>query len=306
MIIMKQSKKKASTMQEKREKAKKFGVDLLFILAGCSLGAFASIGIMIPNNLSGGGITGMVRILQNYVNIDFSVLYYSGALIVFMVCLIVLGWKEARKILLMTLLFPMALIIFEQFNLVLLEEKDIFLAAIYQGVIAGIGSGFIFVRGYSFGGTDTIAKILRKKLLPQVSMSQILLIIDACVIIGSGFVFGRNIALYALISQLIYTKTVEFVMYGFDPQMVQVEIITNKHDEIVTYILNEIGRGVTNIAVIGEYSGTNRDKIVTLCSPRESILIKNYVAKTDKHAFVTVIHVDNVWGNGSGFGSLTE
>ena len=146
----------------------------------------------------------MVRIIQGFVDIEFSILYYAFAFAILVICAILLGLKEARKILLLTILYPSILFLFEQFHFTLLEEKDLFLAAIYCGVLGGICSGLVFTRGYSFGGTDTIAKIIQKKAMPHVGLSQILLVIDACVIIGSGFLFGRNIALYALVTQVIF------------------------------------------------------------------------------------------------------
>jgi len=285
---------------------KKLGIDLLFIIAGCSISAVSTIGILIPNGLTSGGITGMVRIIQGFVNINFSVLYYGFAITILVVCAILLGLREARKIVLLTIIYPSTLFLFEHFNFSLLEEKDLFLAAIYCGVLGGICSGLVFTRGYSFGGTDTIAKIIQKKMMPHVGLSQILMVIDACVIIGSGFLFGRNIALYALVTQVIFSKTVDFVMYGFETKAVQLEIISSKHDEVASYIMSEINRGVTNVKVTGEYTKTSKDKIVTICSPRESVLIKKFVAKTDRDAFVTVIHVDTVWGRGQGFTDILK
>lgn len=287
-----------------KENLKKFGVDMMFILIGCSLGAFSSIGIMIPNGLSSGGITGICRILQTPLGIDFSFLYTGFSFVILIICAILLGLGEARKILVMTIIYPLILMLFEQLDLRLLEQKDVILAAIYCGVFGGICSGLVFSRGYSFGGTDTIAKIIKKKLLPDVGMSKILLIIDAIIIIASGVFFGRNIALYALVTQIIFSKVVEYVMYGFETKVVQLEIITAKHDLVVDYILNVIGRGVSNVEIVGEFTQKARDKIITLCSPRESMLIKQYVAKVDKKAFVTVIRVESVWGKGVGFGEL--
>lgn len=295
-------------MKLKLEKGsiKKFGIDILFIVAGCSISAFSTIGILLPNGLTSGGITGMVRIIQGFVSVDFSVLYYGFAIAILVICAILLGLREARKIVLLTIIYPSILLLFENFNFKLLEEKDLFLAAIYCGVLGGICSGLVFNRGYSFGGTDTIAKIIQKKLIPHVSLSQILLVIDACVIIGSGFLFGRNIALYALVTQVIFSKTVDYVMYGFETKAVQLEIITSKHDEVANFILNEVSRGVSNVTITGEYTKIAREKIITICSPRESTLIKKFVAKKDRNAFVTVIHVDNVWGNGEGFNDIMK
>ncbi len=288
------------------EKTKKFGIDMLFILSGCAIGAFSSICILIPNGLTSGGVTGIIRMLQKYVGIDFSIMYYAGTLMILVVCAILLGLKEARKILLLTVLYPWFLILFEQFHFSLLEERDIILAAIYCGIFSGICCGLVFSRGYSFGGTDTIAKIIHKRILPHVGLSKILLVLDASIIMTSGILFGRNIALYALVTQVIFSKTVDFVMYGLDTQIVQLEIITERRDEIADYIMNDIGRGVTNVTIVGEYTKIPRQKIITLCEPRESIQIKQFVAKIDSSAFVTVIHVDTVWGKGEGFNDLEK
>ncbi len=295
-------------MKEKIRKInlKRLWLDVLFIIIGCSINAFSTIGILISNGLTSGGTTGMVRIVQSFLPINFSIIYYVFALAILIACALLLGLKEARKILLMTIMYPSILFIFEHFHFSLLEEKDLFLAAIYCGVFGGICSGLVFSRGYSFGGTDTIAKIIQKKMMPHVGLSQILLVIDTCVIIGSGFLFGRNIALYALVTQIIFSKTVDFVMYGFETKFVQLEIITSKHDEIADYITNDISRSVTNVIVTGEYSKAEWKKIVTICSPRESVLIKRFVAKIDDRAFVTVARMDTVWGQGEGFNDILK
>ena len=95
---------------------------MLFIMAGCTIGAFSTIGILIPNGLTSGGLTGMVRILQGFVDINFSILYYGGALIILIVCAIFLGLMEARKILLLTILYPAFMFIFENVDFNLLEK----------------------------------------------------------------------------------------------------------------------------------------------------------------------------------------
>jgi len=280
---------------------KKIGIDVLVLLIACAVGAFAITAVLVPNGLTSGGLAGIIRILQYFIPVDFSILFYAGALVVFTFAILFLGMKEGRKILLLTILYPAVLFVFERFNFSLLEEKDVILAAIFCGVFYGICSGLIFWRGYAFCGTDAIAKIIRKKFLPSTPLSQILLVIDATVIIISAFIYGRNIALYALVTQVIFTKTVDFILYGFETKIVQLEIITRYVDEVTSYIINDIGRGVSEVVITGAYTKTEHKKLVTLCSPRESMLIKKYVAGIDKKAFVTVIHVGAVWGNGEGF-----
>lgn len=285
---------------------KKFIVDLIYIVVGSAIGAFSLTAILIPNGLSSGGLTGVVRIIQHYIAVDFSILFYIGTVLIIAVVAIFLGFREVKKVIVISLIYPAVLMLFEQFDFKLLEEKDIILAAIFCGILSGICSGIFFYRGYSFAGTDAIAKIIRRKLFPHVGLSQILLFVDGAIILSSALVFGRNIALYALITQIIFSKTVDYVIYGFETKIVQLEIITAYPKEIGAYIMDEISRGVTSVQVTGEYTKEKRDKLITLCSPRESMLIKKVVANMDKKAFVTVIHVDTVWGRGEGFNDIQK
>lgn len=291
---------------EKKGNFRGFLADLIWVTIGCIISAFSINAILIPNGLSSGGITGAIRIVQKFYDINFALFYYSIAMIILLTCFLLLGWKEARKIILMSVLYPSIIAILDLFPLQLLQHTDLFLAAVYYGVIAGIGAGIIFKRGYSFGGTDTIAKILHKKIFKFVSISQILLFIDAVVIIGSAFVYGKNVAMYALVSQVILVRTIDFVMFGFDSKFVKVEIITNNNKAVEAFIIENLGRGVSRIKVVGAFTNEEKTKLSCICSTRESMLLKNFVAKIDGNAFMDVTRVEAVWGMGIGFEELEE
>ena len=291
-----------------KEAIKNFCIDFMFLTLACAIGAFSLAAVLIPNGLTSGGLTGMIRIIQNLLPFptSFSLLFYIGTACILIFVAVTIGLKEVKKILLLSVMFPSILLVFEWLNFNLLEQHDILLAAVFVGVLSGICSGIVFWRGYAFGGTDAIAKVIKKKWLPHIGISQILLVVDAVIIIGSAFIFGRNIALYALITQVIFAKTIDFVLYGFESKIVQLEIITNTPDEVTDYIINDIGRGVSESVITGAYTRKERKKLISLCSPRESVLIKRFIAKTDRSAFVAVIQVNSVWGHGEGFSDIDE
>ena len=161
-------------------------------------------------------------------------------------------------------------------------------------------------RGYATADTDAIAKIMNRRLFPGVSISKLLLMIDAVIIISSAFVYGRNIALYALITQVILTKTAEFVVYGFESKIVQLNIITNKHEELRRYIIEEMERGVSAVTVKGGYTDTDMVQLMLLCTPGESFHLKRKIAELDHGAFVTITRVEDVWGYGRGFSDIRK
>lgn len=293
--------KKKLGRRERLEQLKKSLADFAILLIACSVSAFATVGVMIPNGLTSGGVTGIARILQSFIDVDFSVLYYGVSIIVIILVLVFMGLKELKKILLLSVMYPAVLFFFECLDIQLLETKDILLAAVFCGVFIGIYVGLVFWRGYASAGSDAVAKIIRKRLMPQAGLSKILLCIDGIVIIASALIYGRNIALYALITQVIITKTSEMIMYGFEGKIVQLSIITDKCDEISAYIIKELERGASSVEIRGEYTGRSLRQITLLCSPRESVQTRNRISQIDPHAFVTVTKVEAVWGLGRGF-----
>lgn len=281
-------------------------IDYLFLLIACTIGAFATTAVMIPNGLTSGGLTGIVRLVQSVIDFNFSLMYYAGALVILIIVIVTIGFKEAKKVLIVTIMYPAILFILEQFNFKLLEEKDVILAAIFCGVFSGVSNGLVFWRGYSFCGTESIAKIIKKKFAPQVDISKILLLLDTVIIVISAFIFGRNIALYALVTQFIASKLVDFVIYGFETKIVQMNVLTAKADEVAEFVMKELSRGVSSRKVVGEFTKTEKKELVVLCSPRESMVLKKYMAQLDPTAFVTILHVDTVWGSGKGFTSIDK
>jgi uncharacterized membrane-anchored protein YitT (DUF2179 family) len=284
---------------------KKVITDYVIAALGCILIAFAITAILKPNGLISGGLTGVSIITEELTSINYTYINYFLSLMVLAVAWIVLGKKEALRIITLSLAFPLILIAFEKMNIVFIEN-DRMLASIYFGILCGSGVGLIIKRGFSSGGTDTVAKILHHKLLPFVSIGTILLGIDGVIIVVSALIYGKSIALYAIISQIIFMKAVDSIIFGLSSRKVKVEIISDRHEEILDYILHSVNRGVSSGKIKGGYMNLDRVKISTICSPRESMLIKRFIGQNDPEAFVNVLPVASVWGKGVGFESLIE
>lgn len=288
----------------RKNNSKNLLADTLIVTIGCILTAFSITSILKPNGLITGGITGISIILEKFIFIKYTYIYYALSVFILIGSWIAMGKKEALKIITLSIAFPLILIELENLKYTFIQN-DMLLASVYFGIIYGIGIGLVIKRGFSFGGTDTIAKIFNRKVLNFISISQILLGIDGLIIATSAIVYSKNIALYAIISQIITTRVIDAVIFGFSAKKVQIEIISGKHEEITEYILHKIARGVTSYEVKGGYKNENRLKLQTICSPRESMLIKRFITHTDPEAFVHVLPIASVWG-GVGFDKLID
>lgn len=277
---------------------------MVYVIMGSIILAIAITSILKPNGIITGGITGFSLVLEKIFGLSYTVFYYILSLAVLITTRFTLGRKEAGKIIVFSIFFPLVLIVFNgmEFNIM---QNDLFLASVYYGIMAGGGTGLILKGGFSSGGTDTIAKIISRKLFRFMSLSTIIAALDMSVILFAAFVFDTRIALYALLTQLVAMKAVEVVLYGFSSKMVKLEIISEKEAEIEAYILNFINRGISKYNIVGGYTNLDRTKLITICSQRESILIRDKISDVDSKAFITVLPVNTVWGEGVGFDSLT-
>ncbi len=275
------------------------------VTVGMLILAFAIADILKPNQLVTGGITGISFIMETLFHIDYTIGYTILSIGVLLATHYFMGWQESRKIIILSITFPIVLMIFSRFNFNL-TQNDMFLASMYYGLLGGIGTGFILKSGFSSGGTDSIGKIIHKKMYPFISINLIITIIDLVIIIVSMFVYDLRIALYAVITRIVFLKSTDIIMFGFSNKLVKLEIIADKQAEIEKYIMNQVKRGISKYIIVGGYSNQSKTKIVTICSPRESMLIRKFIAECDRGAFVSVLPVSSVWGEGAGFRRLED
>ena len=107
---------------------------------------------------------------------------------------------------------------------------DLLLAAVYGGVIQGIGIGMVFLGQGTTGGTDMMAALIQKY-LRHYSIAQIMQFIDGLVVIVGMYVFGIQRALYAIIAVYLVTKVSDSLIEGLKFSK-QTFIITEKPDEV--------------------------------------------------------------------------
>ena len=277
--------------------------EIMLALAAALIGSVGTVCIMLPNGLTFGGITGIARIFQSWLGWNYSIMYYALSLIVALIVWAGLGLKELRKILLMSVSYPTIMLLL-QMSGIEFQLDDKLLASVFYGVIIGVSNGLTFKAGFSSGGTDSIAKVLKYRYWPHRSINDITFTINTVIVIVSAFVMGLDVALYAVITIYISMRIGEAVMYGLSTKLVELEIIPSDADALTHYIMNELGRGVSSVEVTGEYTGDKRKQLKIICSPRESFLLKRHLAKNDPKSFVAVYNVSSVWGVGRGFSDI--
>ncbi len=279
--------------------------ELLILIIACFLTGFASNSVLKPNGLNTSGTTGLAIVLEALTGINYTYIYYVFTFIILICAFIIMGKNEVGRIILLSILYPTTMLVLQTMQIAIVFSDPI-LAIMLFSILFGIGVGLALKLNYSYGGTDTIAMILNKTIFSFISLGTILLFLDGLVIVCTGFVFGIEVAMYALIAQFIFTKIIDYVMFGIGTTLYKHEIISEHHEEISQYIMANLARGVTIRKIVGAYTGQERIQLSCVCSPKQSVIIRKYLQEIDKNAYVEVLPIMSVWGTGVRFKSLNK
>lgn len=277
----------------KKETLKSYAI----ITLGCVLYALAFDWFYVPNNLTCGGLTGVAQILHYF----FRVLPIGGMVIVMNAPLYVLGFKRFGFGFLMRSLYGMAASsVFVDLidSLYRFHAMDELLAALYGGVLLGIGSGLIMREEANTGGTELAAWLVRSR-MPQLSLGNALLGLDLAVIIGYAAVFRNlNNALYGGVALYVTTKVIDLIVYGGNTGKLA-HIISDKETEIADALLAQ-HVGMTKLHAVGAYTGQERTMLLCAVRRREIVTVKRIVKEIDPDAFFIIGDAVEVLGEGFG------
>lgn len=280
------------------------------IVLGCLIMTISMNIFLIPFRLAPGGVSGLSTVLF-YV---FKGAIPVGTLMLILnVPLFLIGYKSKGHqfffrslfgaVLLSLMIDSTSLLFYRIINEYFIQfdnsmaDPDLLLYALIGGGIMGFGIAIILREDATTGGTDLMATVLNN-LFPRFSVGQHLLFMDGFVIIFAAIVFKSvKLGLYATMCLYVSSKTIDAYLEGmrFSKSLL---IISEKAEFISERLLQEVNRGVTGLRGKGMYS--KQDKTVLLCVvKREEIpIVKDIVKSCDTKAFILLIDVREVLGEG--------
>ena len=270
--------------------------DLLGILGGSIVLALAVQGIMIPNNLLTGGLTGLAIVLEYIFKIEVWVWY-----LVLNIPLFIAGYKYISRRFILYSLFGTGVLTFFLGVLKSVDFgiDDFLLAAVFGGVLAGIGSGLIFRSKGSTGGLDIVAVIIRR--FRGLSIGQTFLIFNGMVLFSSLLIFDFERTLYAAISIYIASKVMDTVVSGLQTTTTTM-IISSEYVDIAHAIINNLHRGCTYLKASGAYTGEEKEIVLVTVAKTQMPALKEIVFEFDPPAFIIINETIEAFGKGFNLG----
>lgn len=272
-------------------------LDCAKLLFGSVLAAVGFQFFTFPNSIVSGGVTGIAQIIHLLTKLPVGVM-----IMVMNVPLFIIGWKRLGA---RSLIGALVVMILNSVLIDLLAMTDIvatdepLLAAVYGGVINGAGYGLIYTAGTTGGGTDIVAKLLRRK-YSYINFGTLQLGLNVVVVLTFAFLFQKyDSCMYTMIEMFISSKVINLVLYG--PGVSEVcYIISDEGVKLKDAITKTMGRGVTFLRGEGAWSGKEKHVILCVVKRPEIAQLRNLVRSVDENAFVIMSEAKDVFGKGFG------
>ncbi len=280
---------------EKSSKTRRLVWDGVFLVFGSvCFGAAVSM-FTAPAEIAPGGVTGLAVLGDHLFGVPAGV----GTLLLNLPLLLLALRRMGRSFFLRTLAGLGISSVFIDLFAVLLPPftGDRLLAAVFGGVLTGAGLGFIYMRGACTGGAEIVALLLRRK-FPQLSIGNMLLCVDAAVVVLSALVYRQlDSALYAAVTVFLSAQVMDRLIYGGQTAKFAV-IVSTRGAEIAAAVLHELHRGVTQLDAAGGYTGEKRPLLICAVGRAEAHRLRELTARIDPVAFVIFSTADEVFGEG--------
>ena len=260
---------------------------------GSLLYTIGVIGFTLPYRFPDAGVMGIAIILKYTIGLAPSL-----SSLVANVLLLAWGGRELSKRFVAWTIYNVLLISFllEALNFVQFPVvNDMFLVAIAGGIIKGVGGGLIFRTGVSGGGMDIVIAVLRKRY--GIEVGRYSFYINMVILGVSMGIVGLEKMLYGFVASYVSGQTMDSVLSSFDKRRL-VLIMAKDTKPVVKYISDELHRGSTVLYGEGGFSGEERPTIMCLLTPRQTMVLKRYLAKNQPRSFMVVSEASEVLGNG--------
>lgn len=283
-------------MQRNKMKRKKIYDYAIFqygqLLIGTFTAALAFNVFLSPNKIASGGVTGLSILIKQLFGLEPAFLQWAVNIPLLILGVVFLGKRFGLRTVLGSVTLPLFIFLTRDFPAL---TTDHLLAAIFGGLLAGIGVGITFKAKGSTGGFTILSSIINHR--TGISLGKCALMLDATVVILAGFVVNPETSLYAMIAIYLTSKAIDIIQIGFHFSKVAL-IISEQHLQIRETVLTKLERGATELTGFGGFSGQEKKVLLIVVSQTEVNQLKEIIKTNDPEAFIIMWDSYEVLGQG--------
>jgi uncharacterized membrane-anchored protein YitT (DUF2179 family) len=260
------------------------------VLLGSLIAAVGLQLFLIPNHLLDGGVVGISIIAAHLSHLPLGLF-----LIVLNIPFIFLGYRK----------FGLKFALFSSFGIIVLAllttmfhpempaTDQPLLAAVFGGLMIGIGAGLVIRYGGTLDGSDTVAILVDK--VTSFSVGEVIMFMNIIILTGSGFVFGWDNAMYSIIAYFVAHKAIDVTVEGLNESR-SVWIVSKHYEQIGDAIEQLTGRKVTYMKDSNSKVGLQRGVILSVITRFEEQKVKSIIHSVDNKAFVVISNAHEILG----------
>ena len=268
---------------------------------------------LVPNNMVGGGVSGIASMIQYATGIPMGYSYFAINVVLLLIGFATLGKGFGVKTIYAIIVASLGLntmqgLIPQEIIEELAIKNGKLICTFMGALMVGTGIGTSMHGGGSSGGTDIIALILNK--YKNIPTGKSILMMDVFIILSSLFVpsfndAGEAVGIYEKVTTVLF-GLILVICNGFvidlwlsgAKQSVQVFIMSHKYAEIADSITTVMRRGVTVFPAQGWYTKEESHVLMVIIRKADLNMMLRYIKTIDPAAFFTVGSVSSVYGKG--------
>lgn len=279
--------------------------NFLQLILSCVTCSIAVNCIAIPNGFAVTGVTGLAMAIEKLTGLHYALIAYMITGVIIVGVILKMGLQEVTSILLLSALYPAVLYVVNILPFKIIFPDKLIAAAAY-GLLCGAGAGIAYRIGFSYGGTDTLGKLLKHTIFKWIPLKTILFGIEVFVLAFMLLVFDFDNVVYAFIGQLFYIYSMNHIIFNIGPKLYEIQIVGNQLDHIEWFIIHDIKKTSTIHSVIGGYSGKPQKQIDLVCTSRDYLHLKEFIKFHKTECFIKVYPLMHVFGQNKDFLNIEE
>lgn len=263
----------------------------LLVIIGGFITAYGLEAVLIPNNVSDGGVTGLSIVGSQLIGLPLGLL-----IAVLNIPFVFLGYKQIGRSFAVYSVLGIASLAAStslMHHIPTIIQGDTLLVTVVGGIIIGFGMGLALRNGGALDGIDMLAVLLSRRL--PFGTSDLILFLNMFVFIVVSTVFGLQGAILSAIAYFIASKVIHIVEEGLSGSKT-FKIITKEPELMVETIRDRLGRGATYKEAYGGYSNEQFKEITCVINRLEESKMKEIIREIDENAFITIYDVAEVKG----------
>ncbi len=270
--------------------------NLTLVVLGSVIMAIGYALFLIPHHFVPGGVSGIAMIINYFTRLPLGILIMVLNIPVFIVGIKIMGRKYGLRSLMGMIISSVLIDFFNEVVGLKSATNNAILAAIYGGVMLGVGLGLVFRGRASTGGSDILGQILNRWTGMSVGIG--IMLIDFFVISASGVAFKKLEApLYGYIVLFISSKVIDMILEGWNYTKLVI-ITSTKTQEIQEFILNTLDRSGTALKSRSLYLSREGETIITVIHRKQLADLRQFIKSVDENAFVIINDTYAVLGKG--------